>query len=208
MAVIGIGDSDDQTPSDQMVDRIYDRIEALVSHMLLVVFNGHLAEVDGMLACLLFSGNGSRMDAEDNATELKRIVTLIHHIILEETGYEVRIAVGGVSAGISGIEKSFSEAMELLRYAEMVNENNGILVYTEMPSVHMADTDDYFWFKKEMQFMNCINTADYTSAATVFFEILDSDYLNNDLPLKLVNCRVLGLINIQKIRNSSLPGTE
>ena len=195
VAVIGIGDSDDQAPSDQMVDRIYDRIEALVSHMLLVVFNGHLAEVDGMLACLLFSGNGSRMDAEDNATELKRIVTLIHHIILEETGYEVRIAVGGVSAGISGIEKSFSEAMELLRYAEMVNENNGILVYTEMPSVHMADTDDYFWFKKEMQFMNCINTADYTSAATVFFEILDSDYLNNDLPLKLVNCRVLGLIN-------------
>ena len=193
--VFGIAENDEDIPSDEMVDKIYETIRVLCSKMLFAAFQGHLTEVDGMLACLLFPEPGETLDSNDCTTELKRISMLIQQIILDKTEYLVRIAVGSVSVGISGIEKSFSEAMELFQYAEIMKENDCIMVYREMPTVHMVDTDDYFWFKKEMQFMNCINTADYTNAATVFFEILDSEYINSDLPLKLVNCRMLGLIN-------------
>lgn len=193
--VFGIAEDFEGTPSEKEIDQIYDMVRALIGNMLLIAFHGHFTEVDGMLACLLFPQPGEKLDSRDCATELKRIAMLIQQMVQEETGYLVRITAGSVCVGISGIEKSFSEAMELFQYAEIMKEDTSILVYREMPSVHLVDTDDYFWFKKEMQFMNCINTADYGNAATVFFEILDSEYINSDLPLKLVNCRMLGLIN-------------
>lgn len=193
--VFSIADTKEAPLSDKQFDEIHEMIRILATKMLFAFFQGHLAEVDGMLACLLFPHPGETLKSKDCTTELKRISTLIQQIIQDKTDCLIRIAVGSVSSGISGIEKSFSEAMELFQYAEIMKENDSILMYREMPAIHMVDQDDYFWFKKEMQFMNCINTADYHNAATVFFEILDSEYINSDLPLKLINCRMLGLIN-------------
>lgn len=193
--VFGIGESGEDAPSEEKVEQVYDMARLLIHKMVFAVFDGYLTEVDGMLSCLIFSQPGEQLDSRDCTVELQRITTLIQHIVQEKKGVFLRIAIGSVSVGISGIEKSFSEAMELFQYGEIMKEDEGVLVYREMPPVHVVDTDDYFWFKKEMQFMNCINAGDYENAATVFFEILDGEYLNNELPLKLVNCRMLGLIN-------------
>ena len=181
--------------SEETIDQIYDFIHFLIRNMLLAVFTGYLAEVDGMLACLLLASPEETLDSKDCVTELKRIAALIRQLVLEKEEYPVCITAGSVSAGLSGIEKSFSEAMELFQYAQIINEDDSILFYDAMAPAHTVDTDDYYWFKKEMQFMNCINTAYYQHAATVFFEILDSEYLNSGLPLNLINCRMLGLIN-------------
>ncbi|MDO5409193.1 MAG: helix-turn-helix domain-containing protein [Lachnospiraceae bacterium] len=195
VVVFGLSESNETILSDEMADAVYDTVRFLIQNMLLAVFDGYLTEVDGLMACLLVSQSEEKLNSRDSVTELKRIATLIQQIVQDKNEQMVRVTAGSVSVGIAGIEKSFSEAMELFQYAEIIKEDSGIMVYREVPTLHTVDTDDYFWFKKEMQFMNCINTADYTNAATVFYEILDSEYINSDMPLKLINCRMLGLIN-------------
>lgn len=193
--IFGVSAGGERPASEERIDQVYDFIHLLIRNMLLAVFTGYLVEVDGMLACLLLTPPGEALDSADCITEIKRICALIRQLAQEQEDYPVCITAGSVSTGLSGIEKSFSEAMELFQYAQIMNEDDSILFYHNMAPAHTADTDDYFWFKKEMQFMNCINTADYQNAATVFFEILDSEYLNSGLPLNLINCRMLGLIN-------------
>lgn len=193
--IFGVREEGERPASEEQIDQIYDFLYLLIRNMLLAVFTGYLVEVDGMLACLLLASPEETLDSKDCVTELKRIAALIRQLTLEQEDYSVSITAGSVSAGLSGIEKSFSEAMELFQYARIMNEDDSILFYHNMAPAHTADTDDYFWFKKEMQFMNCINTADYQNAAAVFSEILDSEYLNSGLPLNLINCRMLGLIN-------------
>lgn len=181
--------------SEKAVDIMHQMLRTLIDNMLFRMFTGYVTEVDGMVACLLVSDSNDKLGSENFTTELKRIATLIQLDILEKAGQVVRVAISRANTGIAGIEKSFSEAVELLQYAEITDSDEGVLVYREIPQIHMSDRDDQFWFKKEMQFMNCINAEDYQSAATLFSEILDNEYLLGGLPLKLANCRMMGLIN-------------
>jgi len=165
----------------------------LIDPILFAAFKGYFTEVDGMITYLLLSVDD--LSANDLQIELRRIMLLVQQIILVQTSHTVRIAAGSVSVGIAGIEKSFSEALELLQYAEITDTHACALIYREMPPMHTSDMDDNFWFKKEMQFMNCVSAQDFQNAARIFSEILDSDYLRDGLPLKLANCRMMGLIN-------------
>lgn len=195
VVVFGMDEDNDYALPERTEEILYEMLRTLIKSTLFVSFGGYLTEVDGMIACLLVPLPGKNLSSKDCTDELKRITTLIQYTISEKADCSLRISIGSVCVGISGIEKSFSEAVELFHYAEITQESSCVLVYREVPEFYTVDTDDYFWFKKEMQFMNCINAEDYKSAATLFAEILDSEYIRSGLPLKLANCRMMGLVN-------------
>lgn len=174
---------------------IYTQVKVFIRAILLTSFDVYITEVDGMIACLITADDNEDLTSISCSTEINRTAKLIKQLLLEKFELSFRVAISGVNVGISGVEKSFSESVELFQYADMMDDTNDIFIYRDMPSIHLVDTEDYFWFKKEMQFMNCINSEDYVSAETIFNEILDSEYINKDIPLRLANCRMLGLIN-------------
>jgi len=194
--VLGYDDLEGQeTPSDELLEWSYQLMQNLLDRLLNIAFSGHVVEIDGMVACLVTPSVDGDLEEKTSEDELVRIAKLVCQIVAQNADITMKACLGSVCSGIAGVEQSFSEAVELFQYTRLIGDEVPVSVYRDEYSEEGDHKADYYWFKKEMQFMNCIRAEDYLNASVVFCEMVDSDYIRHVQPIKLANYRMMGLIS-------------
>lgn len=185
----------DSPMEDAALSTVYAYLRSILKDFIQEAFTGYITEVDGMMACLIMSATEEPLDSINSEIEIGRIAKLSREIIYQKFQCTTRGCVSRVSRGILGCENAFSESQELLQYARLVGDDRAVLFYSDIKETKLYSDADYQWFKLERKFTNCINAENYQSAAQVFEELMDSEYVSNAPSLPLASCRLFGLLN-------------
>jgi AraC-like DNA-binding protein len=129
-------------------------------------------------------------------SDLISIIKLTQDMVVGETQVVYRAALGRIYTGLPGVQKSFSEAIEMFQYSNLLGLSSRVSHYEKMKLT--VDDDDRLsqnWAKQELQLMNCIDTEDFPRASVLLLDMLESDYLRSAPTLELARYRILNLTN-------------
>jgi len=105
-----------------------------------------------------------------------------------------RAAIGSSQAQVSGISRSYAEAVDALQYRRTIGDDSPVAAYCSQ-SPPVGDSPESAFFKCETQFMSCIESEDFEHAERIYMEMLDSSYLKLASGTEQAKYRLLGLSN-------------
>lgn len=181
-------------PDDKIL-YAYSYLKEIVNQFFTEEYKRYVYEVDGMVSCLLFSETDESLEDANSTIELARILKLTSQIMDMKFDCSLQTCVSNTNKGILGCENAFSEVLELLQYSNIVNAKESPMFYSDMKQAKFYGDNDYLWFKDERKFINCINAEDYKGASEAFDSLMNNDYIANAASIKLVRCRLFGLLN-------------
>jgi AraC-like DNA-binding protein len=192
----------DETPesaalSDAAAFRSSQLLQQTLPQMFRGLFEGHTIEIEGMVASLILPLSGENLEDRQTASDLISIIKLAQDMVTDETQVVFRAALGSVYNGISGIQESFSEAVEMFQYSNLLGMCSRVSQYEKTkPEIDNDDRMVQLWARQEIQLMNCIDSEDFQRAGVILFDMLGSDYLRYAPTLELARYRLLNLTNM------------
>jgi two-component system, response regulator YesN len=158
---------------------------------------GYMAEVDGMMACLvnLSLQKGEVENLEAVKADMLEIAEKSIEFIQDRFGIGLSVTISKEHSGITGIAKAYSEALEVVEYKYLMEDKNRITHFSAINSFEKSEIAYGYNLDKERQFINCIKAEDYEGAREIIDDIITSSMSNNFKSLQILKCRMFGLIN-------------
>lgn len=158
---------------------------------------GYMAEVDGMMVCMinLRKKNEEEMSRETVEADLLEIAQRSSEFIQNKCGIELSVCISEAHSGIPGIVEAYSEVLEMAEYKSLTEDKSKVLHFSKIHPDKNYEIKDNCNLEKERQFINCIMSEDYEGAADILDDIISSSLSNNFKSLQILKCRMFGLIN-------------
>ncbi|MDR2957604.1 MAG: helix-turn-helix domain-containing protein [Coriobacteriales bacterium] len=173
----------------------YERLQTILEEMFHSLFVGYSVEIEGLLAVLVLPSEGESLLDLDVSADLLSIVKLAMQMVFEESGTTLMASIGSVLAGISGVARSYAEAVEALQYTNLIGADTKVLTHRAGESEQIASERELQWLRQELQFVNRIDIGDIDGAAAIYLDILDAS--SQGAPAsELVRYRMLNLSNM------------
>ncbi|MDR1422357.1 MAG: AraC family transcriptional regulator [Coriobacteriales bacterium] len=184
------------TLSDETLFSSSQLLQQTLPQMFRGLFEGHTVEIEGMVACLCLPLSDESLSDQQTASDLISIVKLTQDMVIEETGIFYRAALGSIYQGLSGVKQSFSEAIEMLQYSNLLGLSSRVSQYWKTkPQTQEEDRISQAWARQEMQLMNCIDSEDFAQAGVILAHMFESEYLRCAPTFELAQFRLLNLTN-------------
>lgn len=158
---------------------------------------GYMAEVDGMMACLVNFNEqeGETINHKSFEADMLEIAQKAIEFIQNRFGIELIAAISEENTGFFGIGKAYSQALEVIEYKYLVEDKERITQFSAINTLKKGGIGEGYNLERERQFINCIKTEDYEGAKNILDLIITSSLSSNFKSLQIMKCRMFGLIN-------------
>lgn len=158
---------------------------------------GYMAEVDGMMACMVNLVSG--VDEFNNSILIKdemiQIAQKSKDFLESKMGIVVSVGISNIHSSAAGISKAYFEAVEAIEYINLVGEANTVVNYSSISNTGISSFNINYNTERERQFYNCIIAEDFKGARNIVNEIIISDFTKGQGSLQLAKFKMFGLIN-------------
>lgn len=175
--------------SDENLNLIQFVIANIVEELAGQNHQGFVAEVDGMMTCLLnFREEGSIRDKEQEllriASESQKIITQAFHIYFS-------VSVSTIQKGISGIPIAYSQAVEALEY-RLIKGKGQILCYED---IQKNQKQQFYRFDlvEEQRLVNSIKTGDYEKSGQILKKVMQAMFSEDLIPIQVARCLIFDI---------------
>lgn len=183
--------------NEDAINMIHFIVKNIVEELLNERHTGYMADIDGMMVCLVNAGENGR-DAciqETFKADIAGILTKALSFIKSKFEILLSAAVSDIHYGLQSIAAAYSETLEVFEYKTLVGEQDLIIQYELIHPNIAGCINNSYNLEKERLFANCIKAGDYKEAREILDDLLTNNFKKDIKSIQLAKCRVFGLVN-------------